>query len=166
MTSSDKSARIDYASYKRLAPAVVAALTALGQAIDDSGLEKSLTELLKIRVSQINGCAFCLQLHLNMVQKLALPIAKINLLSVWHDVDCYSVRERVALEWAETLTMMAQQSVDSACFDKLTQQFSIAEIGYLTAAIANINAWNRIAGGLKFTPMIPAAQLIAVERQA
>ena len=153
------SAPFDYFGYRETAPLVVDALQALGKAVDDSGLEKQLTELLKIRVSQLNGCAFCLQFHLDLARKTGLPAIKADLVATWHDCDIYSDRERAALAWAEALTLMNQKIVTSQQYLQLKQQFSGNEIAFLTAAIANINAWNRIAGGLHFPPMIPASQL-------
>ena len=140
----------DYTSYEKVAPAVVEALRAMGKAVDDSGLEKPLTELLKIRVAQLNGCAFCLQLHLNVSRKCGLDAAKVDLVATWHDVDIFSARERAALAWAEALTRMGQQAIPEAALGELQAHFSREEIAFLTAAISNINAWNRIAGALRF----------------
>jgi AhpD family alkylhydroperoxidase len=79
---------------EKTAPGVIAALSQLGKAIDESGLEKSLTELIKLRASQMNGCAFCLQFHLNLARKIQLPQHKIDLLAAWRDTEIYSARER------------------------------------------------------------------------
>lgn len=158
--------QFDYAAYEKSAPAVVNAMRTLGKAVDDSGLDKSLSELLKIRVSQINGCIFCLQLHLNLARKLGMPPGKIDLVATWKEGDIYSERERAALAWAEALTHMAGQSISTAVHEELERHFSSSEIGFLTAAIANINAWNRIAGGLRFPPPIPSRQLAAKEDKA
>jgi len=156
----------DYATFERLAPAVVDALRILGQAVDDSGLEKTLTELLKVRVSQINGCAFCLQFHLNIARKLGVTPAKLNLVATWRDADIFSGRERSALTWAEKLTLMSQQHDSGEGLESLQSHFSLSEIGYLTAAVANINAWNRVAGGLHFPPPIPSNPLSRAEGMA
>lgn len=153
--------RLDYASFNQLAPAAGAALRALGQAVDDSGLEKSLTELIKLRASQLNGCAFCLQFHLNLARALPLPPAKLDLLATWRDAHVYTERERAALAWTEALTLMAGQHVDDAVFAQLQCHFSAGEIAFLSAAVANINAWNRIAGALRFTAPVPADALPA-----
>lgn len=145
-------ARSEYPVFEQTAPAVLEALRALGQAIDQSGLEKSLTELIKIRASQINGCAFCLQYHLNLARKLGLEAAKLDLVAVWAETRLYSPRERAALAWTEALTRMNQQLVDARTYQNVQAQFSAEEIIFLTSAIGAINAWNRIAGGLLFTP--------------
>ena len=144
-------------TYGNLAPGVVAALRALGTAVEASGLEKTLTELLKIRASQINRCAFCLQFHLNVARSLGVPAAKLDLVATWQEAGIYSERERAALAWLEALTTMAQQPVAHSARDALAAHFSATEVAHLTAAIAGINAWNRIAGGLGFPPPIPPA---------
>lgn len=158
MTSSVSSSRIDSKVFDRTAPAVVSALRALGRAVDDSGLEKTLTELIKIRTSQINGCAYCLQYHLNVGRKEGLAPTKVDLVATWRDVDVFSDRERAALGWAEALTLMARDHVSDAAYVELRTHFSELEITFLTAAVGAINAWNRIAGALQFTPPVPGVR--------
>ncbi|MFZ6655359.1 carboxymuconolactone decarboxylase family protein [Undibacterium sp. TJN19] len=152
-------ARIDWATYEKTAPAAVLALRSLGQAVDDSGLDKGLTELIKVRASQINGCAFCLQYHLNLARKLGLPVAKLDLLATWAETGIYSLRERAALAWTEALTNMNQQAISQAACEQLKSAFSDSEIAFLTTSIAAISAWNRIAGSLQFAPPVPAENL-------
>ena len=144
--------RIDRSRYDRTAPAVVAALRALGKAIDDSGLDKSLTELIELRASQINGCAFCLQYHLNVARGLGVAPVKLDLVAAWREASVFSARERAALAWAEALTLMAGNTVSDAVYAELQEQFSEPEIAFLTAAVGAINVWNRIAGALHFAP--------------
>jgi AhpD family alkylhydroperoxidase len=150
-------ARSDYPDFERAAPAVIAALRQLSKAVDDSGLDKQLTELLKLRASQLNGCAFCLQFHLNLARKLGLAPVKIDLVATWREAGIFSARERAALAWTEALTLMAQQPVADAAYAALQAEFSGPEIAFLTTAVGAINAWNRIAGALQFVPPIPAA---------
>lgn len=152
----DCAARMDWDEFTTTAPAVVAALRALGAAVDESGLDKQLTELLKLRASQLNGCAFCLQFHLNIARKIHLPQAKVDLVAAWRDAPIFSQRERAALAWCEALTTMAQHHVADAVYDELCAHFTRTEVPHLTAAIGAINAWNRLAGGLRFTPQVPA----------
>ncbi|PHM61718.1 carboxymuconolactone decarboxylase family protein [Xenorhabdus ishibashii] len=147
--------RSDWTSFEQVAPNVIAALGMLGKAVDDSGLEKQLTELLKLRVSQLNGCAFCLQFHLNLARKLGLEQAKIDLVATWREAGVFSVRERAALGWAEALTLMAQQHITDVLYDEMQAAFTESEIAFLTTAVGAINAWNRIAGALQFSPPIP-----------
>lgn len=144
--------RMEMRDYNAVAPAVTAALRALSKAVEDTGLDKSLIELVKVRASQINGCAFCLQFHIDLARKHGLPQAKLDLVAVWPEVALFSDRERAALAWTDALTLMAGRGVDDAVYIQLQQQFSAAEIPFLTAAIGAINAWNRIAGGLLFSP--------------
>ncbi|MGM9516228.1 carboxymuconolactone decarboxylase family protein [Roseateles sp. DB2] len=144
--------RLDWAAFEKDAGGVVLALRELGRAVDASGLDKGLSELLKVRVSQINGCAFCLQYHLNLGRKLGLPALQLDQLACWSDSPAFAPRERAALAWAEVLTLQASRPDTDAAYAALQVQFSAAEIANLTAAIGHINAWNRIAGGLRFTP--------------
>ena len=90
-------ARMEYAAFSQLAPNATAALTALGKAVIESGLDKSLIELIKIRASQVNGCAFCLQFHLNAARKFRLAQTKLDLVAVWRDAGIFSAREMAAL---------------------------------------------------------------------
>lgn len=144
--------RIDWAAFETHAGGVVSALRDYSRAVDASGLDKGLVELLKLRASQINGCAFCLQFHLNLARKLGLPQRQLDQLAAWRDSHAFSARERAALAWTEALTRMSAAPVEGTLYAELQAQFSEGEIANLTAAIAAINAWNRIAGALRFTP--------------
>lgn len=145
----------DYRAFEQAAPGVAAALKMLGQAVDESGLDKQLTELLKLRASQLNDCAFCLQFHLNVARKIGLAQHKIDLVATWRDAGVFTARERAALAWTEALTLMAQQPVADALHAELAAEFSASETLFLTATVGAINAWNRIAGALRFPPPIP-----------
>ncbi|WP_346286625.1 carboxymuconolactone decarboxylase family protein [Zoogloea sp.] len=147
---------LEYSDFHQAAGKVVDALLAMGKAVDDSGLEKPLTELVKLRVSQINACAFCLQYHLNLARRAGVPATKLDLLAAWRDAPMFDQRERAALAWAEALTGMAGQPIEDSARQRVAELFSPTELAFLTAAIASINAWNRIGGGLGFTPP-PAA---------
>src|ERR1700678_2152026 len=98
------SPRMEFAEFDQKAPAARAALSALSKAVDDSGLEKALTELIKIRASQVNGCAFCVQFHLNAARKAGVSQTKLDLVAVWRDTGVFSAHERAALAWTEALT--------------------------------------------------------------
>lgn len=155
-------ARMDWAEFEQAAPGVVLAMRALGKAVDDSGLDKQITELIKIRASQLNGCAFCLQFHLNLARKLKVVPAKLDLVATWAEVPgLFAPRERAALAWTDALTRMAEHAPSAAAYAEVQAQFTPAEIAGLTAAIAAINAWNRMAGSLGFTPPVPDSQLSA-----
>ncbi len=148
--------RISYQQFIDEAAPVAAALSAMSKAVDAAGLEKTLTELLKVRASQINGCAFCLQYHLNIARDKQVPAAKLDLVATWHETpDLYSERERTALAYTEALTSALHKGIDDALRAQVEQHFPGPQLAFLTAAIANINAWNRIAIALRFAPPIP-----------
>ena len=157
MTIPEHAPRIAWSDFERMAPEVPAALRALGKAVDDSGLDKALTELLKLRVSQLNGCAYCIQFHLNIARRLGIAAPKLDLVAAWRDAGVFSARERAALAWAEALTGMMRAHVCDAVYAEVQRQFNAGEIAALTTAVAAINAWNRIAGALQFAPPIPQA---------
>ncbi|RAR65166.1 AhpD family alkylhydroperoxidase [Paraburkholderia unamae] len=152
---SSTSPRIAYETFVRDAAPVVAALSAMSQAVDASGLEKPLTELLKIRASQINGCAFCIQYHLNIARDKAVPRTKLDLVAAWHEAPAFfSERERAALAYTEALSAKLHEGVSDALYQQVAQQFPGEQMAFLTAAVANINAWNRIAVALRFAPPV------------
>jgi len=152
---SDPKLRIGWQEYQKLAPEAYAALTALSKAVSASGLEADLIEMLKIRASQINGCAFCTQYHLNAARKLNVPVEKLDLLIVWRDAGIFSEREQAALAWTEKLTRVAIDHISDDDYAAVAMYFSPAELAALTTAIGLINSWNRIAGPLGFPPPIP-----------
>jgi AhpD family alkylhydroperoxidase len=148
------SPRMDWPEFKRVAPDANAALLALSKAAGDAGLDKQLLELMKLRASQINGCAFCLQHHLNMARALKLPEHKLDLLAAWPEAGVYSPREQAALKWTELLTERLHGGVSDEAYAAMRSHFSEAEIALLTSAVAAINAWNRVAVALQFPPSI------------
>ncbi|RQM45886.1 carboxymuconolactone decarboxylase family protein [Paraburkholderia tropica] len=156
---SSTSTRISYDTFAHEAQSVVAGLVTMSKAVDASGLEKALTELLKIRASQINGCAFCIQYHLNIARALPdepLTRTKLDLLAAWHEApEHYTARERAALAYTEALVSHLHEGVSDALYAEVAQQFPGMQMAFLTAAIANINAWNRIAVALRFAPPVP-----------
>jgi AhpD family alkylhydroperoxidase len=146
--------RIRWGTFRQLAPQVVSSLRAIGEAVAGSTLEKELLEFVKIRASQLNGCAYCLQLHLNDARKLNVAPEKLDLVATWREAGVYSDREMAALDWTEALTRQAQQHIDDERFSHVSLHFSEEEIIFLTAAIGQINFWNRIAASFRFTPPI------------
>lgn len=148
-------ARTDYQTFTALAPAAYGALTTLGKTVDDAGLDKGLTELVKLRVSQINGCAFCVQHHLNVARRIGVAAVKLDLVAAWRDAGVFSDREAVALAWAEHLTNLPADDAGDHVYAAVREQFSEAETVFLTLAIGTINAWNRLGVGLRFPPPIP-----------
>lgn len=152
------SPRLSYARFNEIAAPARSALLALGKAADEAGLDKPLSELVKIRVSQINGCAFCLALHLEIARKLAVSSAKLDLVAVWREAGVFTTREKAALAWAEALTTPGPHHDLDALYDAVRAEFSETEAVFLTVAIGTINQWNRIAGGLGFVPAASTAR--------
>ena len=185
----------------------------MGKAVDESGLDKSLVELVKLRVSQIwrasgaslprrrqvspftcsvlpsatatlcawpawaqtagtrkrrtatkrfisrdpvgHNCAFCLQIHLNVARRLGIAAEKIDLIATWEEAGVFSARECAALAWAEALACLPGHSVSDEVHAKARAHFSEDELMWLSVAIANINAWNRLGAAYRFTPPVP-----------
>jgi AhpD family alkylhydroperoxidase len=146
--------RIPYETFQKTAPGTQAALLAMGRSTEESGLDKTIVELAKLRVSQINNCAFCLQIHLNVARRLGVPQEKLDLVATWHEAGIFSPRESAALAWAETLTRLADRSVPDAAYAAVRAHFNEEELIFLSAAIANINAWNRLGAAFRFAPPI------------
>ena len=146
--------RISYETFQKTAPGAQAALIAMGKSSEESGLDKTIVELVKLRVSQINNCAFCLQIHLNVSRRLGLAQDKLDLVATWHEAGIFSDRECVALAWAELLTRLADRSVPDEAYEAVCKHFSQDEVIALSVAVANINAWNRLGGAFRFAPPI------------
>ncbi|MTV13202.1 MULTISPECIES: carboxymuconolactone decarboxylase family protein [Bradyrhizobium] len=144
-------ARKEYTDFEKLAPDVFAAVRALGQFAAKAGLDKQLLELVKLRASQINGCAFCVQYHILQGESLGVPADKLNLVVVWREAPQFTPRERAALAWAEALTTLPN-GVSDEVYAQATAEFSEPELTYLTSAIASINVWNRFGAAYRWTP--------------
>ena len=144
-------ARSEYKDFMSLAPDAYAAVLALGQVAAKAGMDKQLLELIKLRASQINGCAFCVQYHIMEGEKLGLPADKLNLVVVWREAPQFSARERAALAWTEALTMIAD-GVSDEVYAEASREFSEKELAYLSTAIAAINVWNRFGAPYRWTP--------------
>ena len=144
-------ARQENDQLKQIAPDVYDAVAGLAQLAGKAGLDKQLLELVKIRASQINGCAFCVQYHILIAEKLGVPLDKINLVVVWRDAPQFSSRERAALAWTEALTRLSGD-VSNEAYTEATAEFSEKELVYLTSAVAAINVWNRYGVAYRWTP--------------
>ncbi len=121
------------------------AMLALSAASEASGLEKSLRELVKIRASQMNGCAYCLDMHTKDARLAGETEQRIYALNAWRETPFFSERERAALEWTEVVTRVGDTHVPDAVFDRTRQHFSESELVALTFAVIVINGWNRLA---------------------
>jgi AhpD family alkylhydroperoxidase len=148
-------ARIDWPGFQKLVPEMATGMAAINHALRNSTLEPDLRELVKIRASQLNGCAFCIQFHLNDAGKIGVAAAKLDLLPAWRETTIYSSREVAALAWTERITLIAGHPVEDEAWFDIRTHFSEAEVALLTTAIGQINFWNRIAAPLRFTPPIP-----------
>jgi AhpD family alkylhydroperoxidase len=130
-------------------PAAVQAMFGLQAAVDQSGLEHSLLMLLEVRASQINGCAHCIEMHFKEAKAHGETDERLYLLDAWQEAPFYTERERAALLWCETLTLIAERGAPDEVFDEVRKQFSDEELVNLTLAIVSINSWNRFAIGFR-----------------
>ena len=142
-------ARIDFA---KTHPASYKAMLALQAQVNDSGLEKPLMELVKIRASQINGCAFCLDMHTRDARAQGEREARIHLLPAWREAPVYSERERAALAWTESLTLVAATQVPDDVYEQARAQFGEDELVKLSLAVVAINGWNRLCVAFRRPP--------------
>jgi AhpD family alkylhydroperoxidase len=137
--------------YPKLAPDALRAMYALGAYLAGCGLEHFLLELIKIRASQINGCAFCIDMHTKDARAAGETEQRIYALNAWRETPFFSDRERVALEWTEAVTRIGS-GVPDDLYAEARQQFSEKELVDLTWAVAAINAWNRVAISFRSVP--------------
>ena len=144
-------ARGEYEDFKRIAPDAYDLVLARGQVAAKAGLEKQLLELVKLRASQINGCAFCVQHHVLLSERLGIPADKLHLVAVWREAPIFSARERAALAWTEALTLLPDGFGDEV-YAQAQNEFSETELTYLTSAVASINVWNRFGAAFRWTP--------------
>jgi AhpD family alkylhydroperoxidase len=128
------------------------AMAALQQYVDTCGLERPLLELVKIRASQINGCAYCIDMHTKDARALGESEQRIYLLNAWRESPFYSDRERAALEWTEAVTLITQGHVPDEVYASVKKEFGPEELVNLTVAIATINSWNRLAIPFRSVP--------------
>jgi AhpD family alkylhydroperoxidase len=138
----------------QVAPDTIKALMALENTVRGTGLEPSLIELVKTRASQINGCAFCVNMHTQDARKHGESEQRLYLLNAWREAPVYTERERAALAWTEAVTLVAETHVPDDVYENVRAQFSEAEIVNLTMLVATINAWNRLAISFRTPPEI------------
>lgn len=135
--------------YSTLSPAAYQGLLATKAALDHSSLGKPLIELVYLRVSQINGCAFCLEMHAKALRAGGMAQAKLDSLAGWRVSAQFNARERAALAWTESLVDVARTHAPDTDFESLQPHFSDAEISDLSFAIALMSAFNRLAIGMR-----------------
>lgn len=143
------SARLNW--YK-LSPDAYKAMLGLEQALEKSGLEPSLLQLVRLRASQLNGCAYCVNMHANDARQAGETEQRLQCLSVWRETRFFTPRERAALAWVESLTLLAEHGAPQTQFEGVREQFSDKEMVDLTLAIGTINAWNRFGVGFALQP--------------
>ena len=138
----------------KVAPKAYQAMSALQAYVDSCGLERPLLELVKTRSSQINGCAFCLDMHTKDARALGETEQRLYLLEAWREAPFYTDRERAALEWIEAVTLVHESHVPDEVYERAKHQFSPEELVSLTVAIATINSWNRLMIGFAVPPQL------------
>jgi len=138
--------------YNTIAPEAIRPLFAAAQALRNSGLPANLLALVQIRASQINGCAFCLALHVREAEAMNEGGDRVACLPGWREASFYDPRERAALEWTEALTRISEARPDESILARVREQFNDKELVYLTLAIATINTWNRFNVGFHTPP--------------
>jgi AhpD family alkylhydroperoxidase len=143
-------------NYVKAAPAVYEGMLALQKVVESGGLEKPLLELLKIRASQINKCAYCLHMHTRDARKAGESEERIYLLEAWRESPLYTARERAALAWTEALTLLPETGAPDDVYAEVAGEFSEPEIANLTLAIATINMWNRFGVGFRLVHPVKA----------
>ena len=144
-----------------LAPDAVKGLMAVEVSIAKSGIEHGLLELVRLRASQINGCAYCIHMHVTDALKHGETDMRMHLLAAWRDSPAFTARERAALNWTETLTHVSRGGAPDADYALLQSQFSPVEIANLTVLIGAINLWNRVQIGLQAVHPLDASTAIA-----
>jgi AhpD family alkylhydroperoxidase len=140
-------------NFFKSAPEVMKAMTTLEQQIARVSLEKPLVELVRLRASQINGCAYCIDLHAGDARKAGESERRLTALSAWRETPFFSERERAALEWTESLTLVAKRPVSDKVWETVQPQFTATEIVELTLVVTTINAWNRFAIAFRKLPV-------------
>ena len=136
------------------APDGTKAMVAVETAIEKSGLDHGLIELVRLRASQINGCAFCINMHVDAALKHGESSKRLHLLDAWRESPLYTNRERAALNWTESLTRVAKTHAPDEDYELLKQHFNETEVAHLTLLIGAINLWNRVQIGLRAVPPV------------
>ena len=138
--------------YSKVAPGGYHAMLGLEHYLDDCGLEEGLLHLIKLRASQINGCAYCLDMHWKDLQAIGENEQRMYSLDAWRECPYYTDRERAALAWTEAVTLVSSGHVPDTVYEEVKAHFSEKELADLTLAVAAINAWNRLAIAGRMVP--------------
>ncbi len=146
---------------RKVSPDLYKAMANLQNYVEASGLERKLLDLIEIRASQINGCAYCIVMHTNDARKHGESDEWMHLLNAWREAPIYSARERAALAWTEAVTKVSDGHVPDEVYDEARRHFSEKELVDLTAAVIAINAWNRGAIAFRATPPLKSEKIAA-----
>lgn len=139
-------------NYGNVAPDAIKGMLELEKYVANSGLERSLYELVKTRASQINKCAYCLDMHTKDARAAGETEQRLYALSAWEETPFFTERERAALEWTEKVTLIAEQPISDELYEKMLQHFSEKDLISLTMAIVAINGWNRLSVAFRTVP--------------
>jgi AhpD family alkylhydroperoxidase len=131
-------------SYREAAPEVLRRMSSMEQYLGGCGLEQSLLDLVRLRASQINRCAFCIDMHWKDLRASGESEQRLYMLDAWREASCYSERERAVLAWTEAVTLIADTGVPDEIYEQARSQFSETELANLTFAVVAINGWNRL----------------------
>lgn len=143
-------------NYAKESPEAFKAIMALETYVQNSGLERRFIHLIKLRASIINGCAYCVDMHVKESRHDGLSEQWINLMSVWPESTIYTAQERALLGWVDAITKLAETGAPDSAFDALKEHFSDEEIVKITLAIGTINTWNSIAVGFRMQHPVDA----------
>lgn len=136
-------------NYSEVSPDALKAMLGLEKYVHNSDLEGSLIELVKMRASQLNQCAYCIDMHSKDARKAGETEQRLYALSAWHETPFFTERERAALEWTEALTKLSSTHITDELYDSVKQHFTDEEMVVLTMAIVAINGWNRLGVGFR-----------------
>jgi AhpD family alkylhydroperoxidase len=139
-------------NWAQKAPEAYKAMVGLETALSKSGLDHSLLELIRLRASQLNGCAYCVNMHANDARKAGETEARLQTLSVWDETEFFTEKEKVVLAWVESLTLLPVHRAPQHQYEALLKHYSEAEVVNITLAVATINAWNRFGVGFAMMP--------------
>ena len=142
-------ARIDL---MRINPGIMQAMFGLERQVRRAGFDRRLLDLVRMRASQLNGCAYCLDMHSKDARANGETEQRLYGLSAWRETPYYSARERAALEWTEALTLVTETHVPDDVYDRVREQFSEDELAHLSLAVVSINGWNRLNVAARTVP--------------
>jgi len=138
--------------YKKFAPDIYEVMAHLQAVVNTCGLEPSLLELVKLRASQINGCAYCIDMHFKDACAAGETTQRLYLLDAWRETSLYSEQERAALAWTEAVTLIHEDGAPDDVYEQVRKHFSEKQLAYLTLAVVTINSWNRLSISFRMPP--------------